>query len=404
MKINYKGIFIMTKLHIVTASVMMALTGSALAAPAVTDYDEATSSYQDAYVSGQFNLNGGNQEQTSYDLDVTLDYEQVFSSPDLNQKIDFLGFGSRYRGSNKDDEDQSDYQALGSFTADKYFEAGSNGTFYYGKGEVGVQKGQVDPFSKATIGWGYGRVVNVTPMARAIRVIEALRSRGSLTGDPSDAVYQAVAVVIAKEDEYRSKHGAADYEQFWVEDIENALKESNMVKGGGDLGAGAILKSYDVLVNERISTRKKGWLVRAGLGVVLTDYDGENGKPALEVGAEYHYPIGNSTQFSNEAIMTATVDSGDNSYIFNNAMSLTNELTDRVDWENQWVFNHAETDVDAAEDITTHTLSSIFRYYLTNQLDLNLTAKLQNLEDNIDGNNNDEWDKGLNIGITYRLK
>lgn len=394
----------MKKLNVVTASVMMALTGSVLAVPAVTDYDEATSAYQDAYVSGQFNFNSGNQEQDSYDLDVILDYEQVFSSPDLNIKIDFLGSGSRYRGANADDEDESDYQALSSVTADKYFEPGSNGAFYYGKGEVGLQKGQEDPFTKATIGLGYGRVVNVTPMARTIRVIEALRLRGSLTGDPSNAVYQEVAVVIAKEDEYRSKYGGSDYEQYWVADIESALKRSGMVEGGGDLGAGAVLKSYDVLVNERISTRKKGWLVRAGVGVVFTDYDGERGKPALEAGAEYHYPIGNSTQLSNETIMTATLDDGDNSYIFNNAMSLTNELTDRVDWENQWIFNHAETDVDGVEDITTHTLSSTFRYYLTNQLDLSLTARLQNLEDNIDDNGNDEWDKGLNMGITYRLK
>jgi ribosome-associated protein YbcJ (S4-like RNA binding protein) len=394
----------MTKLKVVTASVMLALTGSAFAVPAVTDYDDATSAYQDAYVSGQFNLNSGNQEQTSYDLDVALDYEQVFSSPDLNTKIDFLGSGSRYRGPNDNDEDQSYYQALGSITADKYFKPGSHGAFYYGKGEVGLQKGQEDPFTKAMIGLGYGRVVNVTPMARAIRLIEALRLRGSLTGDPSNAMYQEVAVVIDKENEYRSKYGATDYEQYWVEDIENALKKSGMVEGGGDLGAGAVLKSFDVLVNERISTRKKGWLVRAGVGVVFTDYDGENGKPALEVGAEYHYPIGNSTQFSDEAIITATLDDGDNSYIFNNAMSLTNELTDRVDWENQWILNHAETDVDGVEDITTHTLSSTFRYYLTNQLDLNLTARLQDLEDNIDGNNNDEWDKSLNMGITYRLR
>jgi hypothetical protein len=241
-------------------------------------------------------------------------------------------------------------------------------------------------------------------MARAIRMIEALRDRGSLTGDPSNGVYQAVALVIDKEDEYRSKYGSADYEQYWIADIETALKGSGMVAGGGDLGAGAVLKSYDVLVNERISTRKKGWLVRAGVGMVFTDYDGESGKPALEVGAEYHYPLGNATQFSNEAIITATLDDDNNSYIFNNAMSLTNELTDRVDWENLWVFNHAETDADGVEDITTNTISSTFRYYLTNQLDLSLTARLQDLEDNIDDNGNDEWDKGVNMGITYRLK
>ena len=392
----------MKKYNVLTASIMVALSGSAFAEPAVIDYQEATSSYQDAYVAGQFNTDSGNQEQTSYDLNVTLDYEQVFSSPDRNTKVDFLGTGSSSRGASEGDDDESDYQALGSITSDKYFAPSSNSTFYYGKGEVGLQKGQEDPFTKITAGLGYGRVINVTPMARAIRVIQELRERGTLTGDLSNDVYQAVAVVIAKEDEYRSEYGSADYEQYWIEGIENALKASGMVEGGGDLGARAILKSYDVLVNERISTRKSGWLVRAGLGVVITDYDGDAGKPALEIGAEYHLPIGNTTQFSNEAIFTATIDDGDNGYILNNGMSLTHELTDRVDWENGWVFNYAA--YDDANDLITNTVSSVFRYYLSNQLDLSLIAQVVNLEDDVDDNGNDDWDKSLTMGITYRLK
>mgnify|MGYP007051337975 CR=1 len=96
----------------------------------------------------------------------------------------------------------------------------------YGKGEVGVKKDQIDPFSKATLGVGYGRVVNVTPMARSIRVIQELRKRGYLMADPSNAIYQTVATIIAKEGEYLSRHGAADYEQYWVQDIESALKTS----------------------------------------------------------------------------------------------------------------------------------------------------------------------------------
>lgn len=381
---------------------LASITTTVMAEPLVTDYQEATSAYEDAFFTGNFDLNSGNQEQTSYNLDLTVDYEKVFSSPNRNTKLDFLGSGSRKKGSNSGDSTTSNYQALGSATIDNYFVPDSKGRFWFGKAEVGVKKGQKDPFSKVTAGLGYGRIINVTPMARSIRVIQELRKRGSLTGDPANAVYQSVANVIAREDEYRSKHGSADYEQYWVEDIEKALKESGQVKGGGDLGARAILKSYDVLVNERISTRKSGWLVRGGLGAVLTDFDGENGKPALELGGEYHRPLSNQTQFSNEAILTATVDDGDDGYVFNNALSLTHELTDRVDWENNWTLNHNKS--DASNDITTNTVQSTFRYYLTNQLDLNLTAKLTDLEDNIDNNGNDEVDKSLNMGVTYRLK
>ncbi|WP_372880414.1 DUF481 domain-containing protein [Psychromonas sp.] len=398
----------MTKLNIVAASVMMAVTGSALAVPAVSDYDEATAAYQDAYVEGLFNLDSGNQDQTSYNLDLFLDYEQVFSSSDLDTTINFDGEASRDRGPDAGNEDKSYYLAEGLVSADKYFAPDRNLNFYYGKAEVGLKKGQEDPRTQVTIGLGYGRVVNVTPMARAIRIIEALRLRGSLTGDPSDAVYQEVAVVIDKEAEYSTRYGQEDYEQYWIADIENALKGSGMVAGGGDLGAGAILKAYDVLDRETIQTRKKGWEVRAGVGVLFTNYDGENGKPLLEAIAEYHYPIGNSTQFSNVASVGATLDDGDNSYFFENDMSLTYELTDLIDWRNGWTFTHLETDADGFEDITTHTISSGFYYYLTNQLNLGLTATLVDLEDNvnysINGLRNDGWERNLNLSIRYRLK
>ncbi len=395
----------MKKQNILGSAIVLALTGiftSAQAEPLITDYNEATSAYEDAYLSGSFNLDSGNQDQTSYDLDLSLDYEKVFSSPDRNTKLDFLGTGSVSKGSTSGDESEDDYQALASATVDNYFRPGSKGAFWYGKGEVGVKKGQEDPFTKATAGIGYGRVINVTPMARAIRVVQALREKGSLTRDPSDATYQAIAVIISKESEYRAKHGAADYEQFWIEDIEKTLAASGAVNGGSRLSAKGVLKSYDVLVNEKISTRKQGWLVRAGVGAVITDYDGEEGKPALEAGAEYHLPLSNQTQFSNEAILTATLKDGDDGYNVNNAMSLTHELTDRVDWENKWILDHNTS--DDANDITTNSLSSTFLYSLTNELDFSVEARLTDTEDDISNNGNDELDKSLNMGIKYRLK
>ena len=393
----------MKKQSVLTAAILLAATGistSAFAVPAITDYTEATSSYEDAFVSGNFNASSGNQEQSSYDLDLSLDYEKVFSSPNRNTKLDFNGSGSASKGSTSGAESTNTYQALGSATVDNYFRPGSKAAFWYGKGEIGVQKGQDSAFTKATAGLGYGRVVNVTPMARSIRIIEDLRENGFLKGDPSDAVYRKVANIIDRENEYRSKHGAADYEQYWVQDIQSAIEASRMVNG--KLNARAILSSYDVLTQERISTRKYGWLVRAGVGAVITDFDGEDGKPALEVGAEYHRHISNQTQFSNEAIATATLKDGDDGFNFNNAMSLTHEISDTIDWENKWNLAHSES--DNLKPLTTNTLSSAFYYSLTNQLDLGVEARLTDLNDRIDNNGNDDLDKSLNIGVKYRLK
>jgi hypothetical protein len=359
----------------------------AMAEPSLFDYQEATSSYEDAYISGNFNVGSGNQGQTDYDLDLSLDYEKVFSSPDRNTKLDFTGSGSRSRGKNDGDKTTSDFQLLGSATTDNYFQPGSKSSFWYGKGEVGAKKDQDKPFTKLTVGIGYGRVVNVTPMARAIRIIQALRSKGTLRSDPANSVYQAVAEIISKENQYRSKHGGRDYTQYWIADMEKAL--------GTTLGAAGSIRAYDVLTQERISTRKHGWLVRAGIGAVLSDYDGKTGKPAVEVGAEYHRPLSNQTQFSNEAIFTTTLKDNSKSYVFNNTMSLTHELTDVIDWENKWLLSYNKDDNAST---TANTLTSAFNYELTNQLDFNITAKLAK------STGEDDINKRLTMGVKYRLK
>ncbi len=384
------------KLASIIATISVGGSVAAAQAEPVTlfDYTEATSAYEDAYINGQFNVQDGNQDQSSYNLDLDVEYDRVFSSPDQNTKIEFDGETSRERGPNEGDKTDSYYQATGAITSDQYFQPGSKAGFWYGKGEVGIQKDMEDPYSKLTVGVGYGRVVNATPMAKSIRLVEALQERGIIQAAPSKAVYQAVANVISREDEYRSKYGSADYVMNWIEDIERAL--------GSDLTTKGAIKSYDVLTNERISTRKYGWLVRAGVGAILSDYDGSDSKPALELGAEYHHPLSNSTQFSNVAELTSTLDDGDNSYHVTNDMSLTYEVSDSVDWENTWGIDYAA--YENSNDITTNTLSSTYRYYISNALSFTVTGKLTNVEDQIDNNGNDEIDRAVLMGLTYRLK
>ncbi|WP_305845979.1 hypothetical protein [Photobacterium kishitanii] len=68
------------------------------------DYEEATSAYQDAcYLNAQFDLQSGNQDQTSFSTDASANYDQVFSSADRNTRINFVGDTSMSRGSNSDD-------------------------------------------------------------------------------------------------------------------------------------------------------------------------------------------------------------------------------------------------------------------------------------------------------------
>ena len=123
----------------------------------------------------------------------------------------------------------------------------------------------------------------------------------------------------------------------------------------------------------------------------------------MDVGAEYHRPLSNRTQFSNVAAASAIVQDNDSSYTARNNMSLTHELSDRVDWLNSWDLNYDHDDTND-RDTTTNAVSSTYRYYLSNKLAFDTVAALSKVDDDIDNNGNDEVSKSLFMGVTYRLK
>jgi len=369
----------------------------------VTDYEEATSAYEEAYVTGT--LNAGKtrtDEKTAYDLNLGVDYDQVFASPDRDLRLQANGTGSVSRAGTAGAERDSRYNYGASATIDNYFNRGNSDAFWYGS--LGIQGN--DAFNNRQItgiaGLGYGRVTNVTPMARAIRVIEELMFRGQLAEEPPLAIYQQVANIIDREAEYRSRHGAADYEEFWVRDIAAELQSSGLTSA--DFDAGDIIRMYDILTRERISVRRYGWKVRAGLGYVFRSFDGDsNSDPALELAAEYHHPFNNQTQFSNEAVFTTIINDGDESYSFRNVMSLTFEVDDRIDWENAWTLTH-DKDGPSSTETTINTLSTAFIYELRNQLDFTTTLAVSNYAGDDSISNPDGTDTSLFVGLRYRLK
>lgn len=364
----------------------------------VTDYDKATSEYQDAYVNGSFNAGKTRDDaQSSYELNLGLDYEQVFASPDRDVQLRFNGGGSVGRDGTSGASRDSRYEYATSATADTYFNPSNNLAFWYGS--VGLKGSDAFDSRNASLfgGVGYGRVINVTPMAKAIRVVEELQSMSRLKAAPSRAEYQKVANIIDRENEYLSKFGAADYKKEWINDIAAALGMS------GKMDARDVIAMYDVLTNERISTRKTGWKVRAGLGYVASSFNGlTDSDPAIELGAEYHYPVDNLTQFSNVATITSVLNNT-STYQLRNAMTLTYELDKRLDWENGWTLTH---DVNGPSNTrnTINTVSTGLIYELRNQLDLTGTLAISNYSGDQSVANPNGTDTALFVGVRYRLK
>lgn len=389
---------IKTKLAMAISASMMAAAGTAVAEVTLYDYTEATSAYEDAYLDGSFNATDGNgHDQTAYNATLSVDYDRVFSSANRNISVNADAEGSISRSAEDGADSESNYLASAGVTADNYFRPGSKGAFWYGSGDLGLKKSADDPFAKIGVGLGYGRVVNVTPMAKSMRLIEALMAQGALSAKPSKATYLSVAQIISRESEYESKYRLGNYEQQWITDIEKALAASGVLNG--KLSAAGAIEARDVLVEEFISTRKHGWLVRAGLGLVLSNYDGsDGGDPSLDFEAEYHRPINNQTQFSNVASLSTIFGDDDAGYNLSNEMTWTREVSDKIDWVNAWNLDYSKSGEDGGEDDTTNTLSSTFYYYLNNQLDLKLSAKASKSDDL------DDVDTSLNLGASYRLR
>ncbi|MGB1310547.1 MAG: hypothetical protein ACPG47_05020 [Leucothrix sp.] len=400
-----------TKIAAAVSAVLFVAVGTATADVTLYDYTETASSYQDATLGGKFNTSNGNGHgQTAYNASLDLDYNRVMSSANRNLEMNFLGSGSIIRGKEVGSSSTSSYSAKGDATLENYFSPDSKGLYWYGSAEVGLEKKYDDLFTKIGAGVGYGRVVNVTPLAKAMRLIEALVDEGILAKEPNKATYLKVAQVVSREDEYKSKYRLGNYEQQWIADIEKALLASGQVQGS--LGAVGTIKVHDVLINERIFLRKHGWKVNAGLGLILSNYDGTSGgDPTLDIGGEYHQPIDNKTQFSNTATLSGIFGGDNTGTRFNNEMKLTRELTDKIDWENTWVLDYNKAGDNGGKDLTKHELSSIFHYHLNNKLDLEVIAKVSDAEDGIANNantdaddDNDDTDLSLNIGLSYRLQ
>jgi hypothetical protein len=372
----------------------------------LTDYTTVDSFYQEAFVNGSLNLNSGNQDQTSYHGSVFGNYDITYSTLPLVWGIKVDGDLEVDRGKDEGSDSEEGYDFFVHGNGDKYFNP--EGLFFgYGAADFGYRKAMGaedadDPFLKIGGGVGYGRVINATPLAEVLRVMEELRKYGLLSKEPSDQTYLDMAAVVAREEEYKSKYGFEDYKMYWIDDLEKVLQKAGVLKNN-TLGTVGIIKTQDVLINEPISIRKHGWMARGGAGFVISDYSGEDSDPSVDASFEYALPFSYELQLIEEAGYS-TILSDDITHHITNNLSLTYEIADRIDWENVWSLDWIKPTEDNTDDIITNGLRSSFRYYISNLIDANVTLSLTSFEDNIDDNGNDDMETSLTFGLRYRLR
>jgi hypothetical protein len=380
--------------------VILGLLPSLAGAIQITDYLDPESSYEEAFVLGQFNSKSGNQDQTSYDLALKANYEKNYSS--LPRSWRFLADGSTdiSRGSNRIDKRQERSFANLHANIDTYLFK-ERPVFWFGSGDIGYLSDAKNEFLKFGIGIGYGRVINATPLARLLRVEDELREHGIVLGRISDLEYLDMARIVAREDEFRSRYGTDEYKAYWFEAVEKQLQSAGVLKTG-QLGALGALQMNRVLSDEAIKIRKHGWSLRTGLGLIVQDFQGNHVDPSIDVIWEYAKPQGYRGQFIN-TLSYSKILTNKSGHLLKNDISYTWEISDLIDWENRWNIVIDKTDLDD-KNTTANTLSSSFNYYITNRISADATVSATKTEDNIDGNDNDATDIATFIGIRYRLK
>ena len=408
-------------LSLVCVMIFPVLTASAIS---LTDYTNPESFYQEAYVSGAFNLQsrGDNRlsesgectdgtddtcqsGQTSYSGSLLANYNTQYSTLPFTWDLQIDGTLDLQRSAEKDADDEQGYDVFARTTADKYYH--DTRVFGFGAFETGYRKllgadDPDDPYAKVGIGAGYGRVIDATVLAKAMRAVEDLRKYNVMTNDLSDAAYLELAGIIDREKEFRSQYGSVEYEKYWFEAIEKVFQEEGVL-AEETLGALGIIRIREILVNEPFSPRRHGWTVRGGLGFVLSNYDGSDSDPSLDAAFEYALPYIYRMQLI-ERVSYSTILSDDVVHQMNNNLSVTYEVSNRIDWENRWNLGITAPSESDAENIISNNLSSTFRYYISNTVNFDTTVSLNHFDDGVDNNGNDDLETSLFLGVTYRIR
>ena len=393
------------KLSLITIGTLF-LTNSASAIE-MTDYKVIKGTYEEAYVNGALTVEGGNQDQTSYNAHADANFKTIHTSAPYSWEVDAIANSNFSKGSTKGDESEDSYNTFLKGRFDKYLK--NDDTFFlYGSGDVGYRKQLTadkadDVFTKIGAGVGYGRMYDATPLAVAIRIVEDLTNYKIIKKPVSNKGMVALAKVIDLKEEYISKRGLNDYKKYWYADMEKALKNAGAIEKDS-VGTFGIVRINEIIDLEKISGRFHGWKVRGGLGQVLSNYDGKSGSTTADVEFDYGLPMGYQSQFRETASLSKILDSKEAiDFQFSNKATYTYELSDRIDWENAWSLEFDK--YNDGDDVLSNSLSTGFRYYLANRLTFDTTFSLTKT-DGTNGKSKEtpDWDTKFFTGVRYRLK
>jgi len=257
-----------------------------------------------------------------------------------------------------------------------------------------------------TVGGGYGRYINATALAKAVRIEEHLIREKVVSGYLSKSAMIKIANIIERESEYRGIYGDT-YETQWYNDIEREIKTDEKLTGD-NVGAIGILRMQQVLkgINERVNDRYYGWDATAGIRFNTSTSDKSPVQtPNLTIGGRYSHPITWRTQVNSFLNLGTPMDSSFFSNVFITAgADFIYELSNRINFVSGYRLTSRTPDV--GDSWIDHNLGASFIFYLENQIYLGINGNLvrSGNPSQVAGTNYlPKTDLAMNITLQYNL-
>ena len=171
-------------------------------------------------------------------------------------------------------------RAIGdAFATARYYVASDAPLFVFGETQATYASAQAVPGLELRLGGGYGRLTDVTPLAKAIRIGLALLEDQAIDEPLPEEVLLQVAELIGQEREYRS-----------VGDAVAAIAPVIQTSSGVPLSARSLLAIAEEIVRTG-DERQCGWAVQAGLGYEVTRRFGETRNLLLTLSSNLARPL-----------------------------------------------------------------------------------------------------------------
>ncbi len=236
--------------------------------------------------------------------------------------------------------------------------------------------------SNLTIGAGYGRYIDATALAKAVRIEEHLLKEKIITDYLPKVTMIKIANIIDRQSEYINIYGET-YENIWLFDIENEIRASGMLIGN-HVGAIGILRMRQVLfnINERVNNRYFGYDVNIGSKFILSTFDkSSSGSPNLSISGRYSYPLGWRFQINGNFEIFSPMDSMFFRKVNTNiGVDFIYELSNRINFVANYKLK-ASKQYNQLKFIIDHIFTTSFLYYLENEIYYGLTTSIQKIGD-----------------------